>query len=69
MYECPGAMLDRILNLFKEFDKTIPKVSSRVKQLSRIWHNINPYSSERIYEDIILKIMLCCSNIFVGMLA
>ena len=39
----------------------------KVKLLSRVWHNINPYSAEKIYKVMILPIMLYCSSIFVGM--
>ena len=60
-------MMDKNLNLTEQFEKTNKKASSRVKLLSWIRHNINPYSAETIYKVMILPIMLYCSNIFVGM--
>jgi len=47
-YEYLGVVMDKNLNLTEHLEKLVKKVPSRVKLLSRIRHNKNPYSAEKI---------------------
>ena len=63
-YEYLGVKLDKNLTFSDHFEKTIKKATSRVKLLSRIRHNISPYTAETIYKLTILPILLYCNNVF-----
>ena len=47
-YEYLGVVMDKNLNLTEYFEKMIIKAPLRAKLLSKIRHNIIPYSSETI---------------------
>lgn len=64
-YEYLGVIMDKGLTLAKHMERIFKKASSRTKLLSRIRHNINPFTAESIYNLMILPLMLYCSNIFV----
>ena len=60
--------MDKNLNYSEHLDKTLKKVSSRVRPLSRIRQNIGPITAETIYKMMILPAMLYCScNVFVNL--
>ena len=59
--------MDKNLTFSDHFEKTIKKATSRVKLLSRIRHNISPYTAETIYKVTILPILLYCNNVFLHM--
>ena len=66
-YEYLGVKMDKNLTFSDHFEKTIKKATSRVKLLSRIRHNISPYTAETIYKVTILPILLYCNNVFLHM--
>lgn len=62
-YEYLGVIMDKNLNYLEHLDKIQKKAASRVRLLSRIRHNIGPYTAETIYKMMILPVMLYCSNV------
>ncbi len=63
-YEYLGVTMDKNLNYL---NKILKKATSRVHLLSRIRHNIGPYTTEIIYKMMILHVMSYCSNIFIDL--
>ena len=59
--------MDKNLTFSDHLEKTIKKATSRIKLLSRIRHNISPYTAETIYKVTILPILLYCNNVFLHM--
>ena len=59
--------MDKNLNYLEHLNKIQKKAASRVRLLSRIRHNIGPYTAETIYKMMILPVMLYCSNIFIDL--
>ena len=59
--------MDKNLTFSDHLEKTAKKATSRVKLLSRIRHNISPYTAEIIYKVTILPILLYCNNVFLHM--
>ena len=66
-YEYLGVIMDKNLNYLEHLNKIQKKAASRVRLLSRIRHNIGPYTAETIYKMMILPVMLYCSNIFIDL--
>ena len=66
-YEYLGVIMDKNLNYLEHLNKIQKKGASRVRLLSRIRHNIGPYTAETIYKMMILLVMLYCSNIFIDL--
>ena len=66
-YEYLRVKMDTNLTFSDHLEKTVKKATSRVKLLTRIRHNINPYTAETIYKITILPILLYCSNVFLHM--
>ena len=67
VYEYLGVKMDKNLTFSDHLEKTAKKATSRVKLLSRIRHNISPYTAEIIYKVTILPILLYCNNVFLHM--
>ena len=67
VYEYLGVKMDKNLTFSDHLEKTIKKATSRIKLLSRIRHNISPYTAETIYKVTILPILLYCNNVFLHM--
>ena len=67
VYEYLGVKMDKNLTFSDHLEKTINKATSRIKLLSRIRHNISPYTAETIYKVTILPILLYCNNVFLHM--
>ena len=59
--------MDKNLTFSDHLEKTIKKTTSRIKLLSRIRHNISPYTAETIYKVTILPILLYCNSVFLHM--
>ena len=66
-YEYLRVKMDKNLTFSDHLEKTVKKATSRVKLLTRIRHNINPYTAETIYKVTILPILLYCNNVFLHM--
>ena len=67
VYEYLGVKMDKNLTFSDHLKKTVKQATSRVKLLSRIRHNISPYTAETIYKVTILPILLYCNNVFLHM--
>ena len=67
VYEYLGVKMDKNLTFSYHLEKTVRKATSRVTLLSRIRHNISPYTVETIYKVTILPILLYCNNVFLHM--
>ena len=67
VYEYLGVKMDKNLTFSDHLEKTIKKATSRIKLLSRIQHNISPYTAETIYKVTILPILLYCKHVFLHM--
>lgn len=65
-YEYLGVTLDKHLNLGDHYSKVSKKISSRIKLLNKVRHQISPSVAETIYNVIIKPMFLYCSNIFLG---
>jgi hypothetical protein len=57
--------MDKNLNYSEHLNKILKKAASRIRLLSRIRHNIGPYTAETIYKMMILPVMSYCSNVFI----
>ena len=66
-YKYLGVIMDKNLNYLEHLNKIQRKAASRVCPLSRIRHNIEPYTAETIHKMMILPVMLYCSNIFIDL--
>ena len=67
VYKYLEVKMDKNLTFSDHLEKTAKKATSRVKLLSRIQHNISPYTAEIIYKVTILPILLYCNNVFLHM--
>ena len=65
-YEYPGVVFDKSLIFSAHLDRVYKKAASRVKLLSRIRCDLNPYVAEMIYKMMISPILFYCSNVFLA---
>ena len=65
-YEYLGITLDSHLNLNEHYSKISKQISTRIKLLKKIRHEIPPTVAEQIYNSIIKPIFLYCSTINLG---
>ena len=65
-YKYLGVLFDKSLNYAAHLDKVYKKASGRIKLLSRIRCDLNPYAAEMIYKMMVAPIIYYCSNIFLG---
>ena len=65
-YEYLGVTLDSHLNLNEHYSKISKRISTRIKLLKKIRHEIPPTVAEQIYNSIIKPIFLYCSTINLG---
>ena len=66
LYEYLGVKLDSHLNMHSHFEQIYKRVSSRIKLLKKVRHQISPMVAETIFKSMILPLLFYCYPIFGG---
>ena len=66
LYEYLGVKLDSHLNMYSQFEQIYKRVSSRIKLLKKVRHQISPMVAETIFKSMILPLIFYCYPIFAG---
>ena len=66
LYEYLGVKLDSHLNMYSHFEQIYKRVSSRIKLLKEVRHQISPMVAETIFKSMILPLLFYCYPIFGG---
>ena len=67
LYEYLGVKLDSHLNMNFHYEQIYKRVSSRIKLLKRVRHQISTMVAETIFNSMILPLLFYCYPIFGGM--